>query len=109
MIWYGLLVTIFAIMCVLMVLIILMQKGKSSMGFGSLGGGTQLLFGGSGGQDLFQKVTWIMGVLFMAGSLILAILKRPAQSRVLGTIEQQQQPTVPVPSAQPSTTQPSAE
>ena len=45
------------------------------MGIGSIGGGTQMIFGGSGGQDIFQKTTWILGGLFMAGSLILALMK----------------------------------
>lgn len=63
------------------------------MGLGSLGGGTQLLFGGSGGQDLFQKVTWGMGIAFMVASLLLAILKKPSQSQLLGQLAQQQQAT----------------
>ncbi len=45
------------------------------MGLGNMGGGAQMLFGGSGGQDLFQKITWVLGTLFMAGSLFLAIMK----------------------------------
>lgn len=61
--------------CLLLVLIILVQKGKSSMGFGHLGGASQLLFGGSGGQDLLQKTTWVLGAIFIFGSLGLAILK----------------------------------
>jgi len=56
-------------------LLIMVQKGKSSMGLGSLGGGAQMLFGGSGGQDIFQKITWVLGALFMASSLILALMK----------------------------------
>lgn len=72
---YGLFVTLFVILCFLMVLIILIQKGKSSMGLGGLGGSSQMLFGGSGGQDLFQKITWVMVALFMTGSLILAMIK----------------------------------
>ena len=56
-------------------LLILVQKGKSSMGLGNLGGGTQMLFGGSGGQDLFQKATWILGTIYIAGSLLLSIMK----------------------------------
>jgi protein translocase SecG subunit len=73
-----------------MIFLILMQKGKSSLGFGSMGSGTQLLFGGSGGQDLFQKVTWGMGALFIGGSLFIAIIKRPSSSRVLKNIAFQQ-------------------
>lgn len=45
------------------------------MGIGSMGGQNVLLFGGSGGQDIFQKMTWILGALFMAGSLVLSVLK----------------------------------
>lgn len=45
------------------------------MGLGNIGGGTQMLFGGSGGQDIFQKITWFLGAIFMSGSLILAIMK----------------------------------
>jgi preprotein translocase subunit SecG len=35
----------------------------------------QMLFGGSGGQDLFQKATWVLVGIFLAGSLGLAIYK----------------------------------
>lgn len=72
---YGLLVSLFVLLCFMLILIILVQKGKSSMGLGGLGGGTQMLFGGSGGQDLFQKVTWVMVAIFMSGSLILSLMK----------------------------------
>jgi preprotein translocase subunit SecG len=61
--------------CFLLILLILMQQGKGSMGIGVMGGGSQMLFGGSGGQDLFQKITWILGALFMGGSLCIALLK----------------------------------
>lgn len=72
---YQLLVSLFIFICFLLILIILIQQGKGNMGLGSLGGSTQMLFGGSGGQDLFQKITWALGTLFMAGSLILALMK----------------------------------
>lgn len=74
MFFLSLLISLLCIDALLLILIILIQKGKGNMGLGSLGGGTQILFGGSGGQDLFQKGTWILGSIFMAGSLILSIL-----------------------------------
>jgi len=40
-----------------------------------MGGGTQMLFGGGGGQDLFQKTTWVLGAILLFGSLGLAIWK----------------------------------
>lgn len=72
---YGFLLTLFIFTCFLLIMIILIQQGKGSMGIGNLGGGTQMLFGGSGGQDVFQKITWILGLLFMAGSLFLALMR----------------------------------
>jgi protein translocase SecG subunit len=74
MLYYFLIIP-FTLMCFLLIFIIFLQKGKGSMGLGSMGGGTQMLFGGSGGQDLFQKATWIMVGLFLFGSLGLSIYK----------------------------------
>lgn len=67
------------------------------MGLGGMGGGTQLLFGGSGGQDLFQKTTWALGALFMAGSLLLAMVKRPSTSELLGGLARTQPVPVVIP------------
>jgi preprotein translocase subunit SecG len=72
---YGFLVTLFVILCFLLMAIILIQKSKGSLGIGNSGGGMQMLFGGSGGQNLFQKITWFMGALFMLSSLLLALYK----------------------------------
>jgi preprotein translocase subunit SecG len=72
---FGLLLTLFLIVCFFLVLIILIQKGKGSTGLGSLGGGTQMLFGGGGGQDIFQKITWGLCAFFLFGSMILALMK----------------------------------
>src|SRR5438105_831780 len=86
---YGLLVTGYVIVCILLILLILVQKGKGSSGFGGMASSTQMLFGGSGGQDVFQKATWFLGALFMLGSLSLAMIKtKKSQSlRYGGTIE----------------------
>ena len=67
---YSLLVTLYMLISLFLVFIIMVQKGKGSMGLGSLGGGTQMLFGGSGGQDIFQKITWVLGAIFIGGFLI---------------------------------------
>ncbi len=91
---YSLLVSLFVILCLIMVLLILVQKSKGSIGIGGLGGGSQMLFGGSGGQDLFQKTTWVMGSIFMFGSLLLAIMKSSSlqSSRYFGS----QRPSMPM-------------
>ena len=81
---YGLLLTLFVIVALLLILFILIQQGKSSMGMGGLGGSTQMLFGGSGGQDIFQKITWVLGAIFMLGSFWLS-LTRIAARKALAT------------------------
>ena len=71
----GFLSFLFALMCLFLILIILIQKGKGSLGIGSLSGNNQMLFGGGGGQNVFQKVTWIMGAILIFGSLGLSTMK----------------------------------
>ncbi len=65
----------YGILCLLIILLVLMQRGKGNMGMGSLGGGNQAIFGSSGGQDIFQKITWVFLILLLGGSLILAVLR----------------------------------
>ncbi len=72
---FGFLLTLYIINCILLVLVILIQQGKGGLGIGALGGGSQMLFGGSGGQDMFQKITWTLTVFYMAGSLGLSIMR----------------------------------
>ena len=71
---YELLLTLFVFTSALLILLVLIQQGKSSMGMGNLGGSAQMLFGGSGGQDVFQKTTWVLGALFMVLSFVLTIM-----------------------------------
>lgn len=94
---FGFLVFLFTIVCVLLTLLILLQKSKSSLGIGYTGGQAQNLFGGSGGQELFQKITWGLGAIFMAGSLMLAIMKKPAESEFLRSVASHQASQVKVP------------
>lgn len=75
MIIFSLLTGLYGVMCCLIVLLVLIQKGKGNMGLGSMGGGNQMLFGSSGGQDIFQKITWILCALLLVGSLSLSVLK----------------------------------
>ena len=93
---FGLLLTLYTINCFLLVLIILVQQSKGGMGLGAIGGGTQMLFGGSGGQSLFQKATWIMGAIFMIGGFGLSIWR----TKITGTaslIRQRSAATAPAP------------
>ena len=72
---YGILLSFYVFSCLLLALLVMIQKSKSSLGLGNIGSSTQMLFGGSGGQDLFQKITWALGFIFMAGALVLGLMK----------------------------------
>ena len=97
---YGFLLSIFLFNGFLIMLIILIQQSKGSLGLGAMGGGQQVLFGGSGGQELLQKITWILGTIFLLGSLILAIMKSTGthDTRYLG----KQAATLPIEAPQPT-------
>ena len=98
---YGLLTFLFALTAILIILLVLVQKGKGSMGLGNMGGGNQMLFGGGGGQDLFQKVTWILGAILIAGSLLLAVWKAKQVGFNTKYLQQQNVPAQQVPAPQP--------
>jgi protein translocase SecG subunit len=73
---FGLLMTIFIILSIFLVLFILIQPGKGDMGLGSMGGGgSQMLFGGAGGQGFFEKTTWTIAAIFVLGCLGLTMLR----------------------------------
>lgn len=82
---------LYAIMCLFIILLVIIQRGKSSMGLGNMGGGNQMLFGSSGGQDIFQKITWTLCVIMLAGSLLLATLKNSRMSSYTKSAAQSEQ------------------
>lgn len=75
---------LFAIICVLLVVVILLQSDKSA-GMGILGGGSSQSAFGSSTADVITKITSVMVALFMLGSLGLAIL----ESKRVGDMEKE--------------------
>jgi preprotein translocase subunit SecG len=60
--------------CVFLILVILIQPGKSG-GLGALGGGgAQQVFGGSGAGNFLTKTTWTTAAIFFFTSISLAYL-----------------------------------
>jgi preprotein translocase subunit SecG len=77
----GFLYTIFVTLCFLIIFIVLLQKSKGSLGLVGSIGNSSVIFGGSGGHDLFQKITWFFVASFMLGSLGLSLLKNRSVNR----------------------------
>lgn len=96
---YGFLVAGYVFVCILLIAFILIQKGKGGAGLGAIGGGSQMLFGGSGGQDIFQKITWILGAIFIFSSLVLSLMKS-TQSQTSRYIRTAQKPAPIMPMKQ---------
>lgn len=94
---FTLLMTFFVILAFFLAFFILLQQGKGDMGLGGLGGGTQMLFGGSGGQEFFEKITWVLGAIFVFGSLGLSVLKskEARESQLAGFVTLQKKQTAP--------------
>ena len=99
---YGLLLALFVLLGVFILLFVLIQQSKGSLGLGSMGGETQMLFGGSGGQNFFQKATWIMAGIFIALSLILAVMKSSVgNTRYLHQVGKGKTELIPAPVTEP--------
>ncbi len=80
----------FVLLCVLMLTTILIQQSKGEIGFGAAPSkGTQLVFGGSGGQEFFEKTTWFLAVIFLTSCVGFAYYQSKEQSRSILESHQQ--------------------
>ncbi len=92
------------IACLFLILVILIQPGKSGGGgiFGSAG--AQQVFGGRGAGNFLTKTTWATASLFFATSMSLAYLSSSSDDALLKKSEvggMSKSPTPPKP-AEPS-------
>ena len=72
---YYLATTVYVLACLMLLLVVLLQQGKGggmASAFG--GGGSQTAFGARAGATVLTRATTVLGVLFMLGALMLAIL-----------------------------------
>lgn len=68
------LTVIHVIACLFLILVILIQPGRSG-GLGALsGGGAQQVFGGRGAGNFLTKTTWTTAAVFFVSSMTLAYL-----------------------------------
>ena len=69
--------TVHFVVALLMIGLILLQQGKgASMGVSMGGGGSNTVFGSSGGATFFGKLTALLALIFFISSLSLAFISR---------------------------------
>ena len=72
---YGLILAIHIIVCLLLVVVVMLQSGKSADLAGAFGGmGSQSTFGPRGTASFLSKLTTTLAILFMVTSLTLWIV-----------------------------------
>ena len=85
---YYLVVTLYVIVCGLLIVTILLQQGKGGDIASAFGGGTsQAVFGARSGATLLTRATSVLAALFILGSLILTVWGTRGPSSVVGGVE----------------------
>src|SRR5688572_31218272 len=91
--------------CLFLILVILIQPGKSG-GMGVFGtAGAQQVFGGRGAGNFITKTTWATAGLFFATSVTLAYLSSSSDEALLKKSEQLAQEKAPVKLPSPASSQ----
>jgi preprotein translocase subunit SecG len=84
---YYLVVTLYVLVCGLLIITILLQQGKGGDIANAFGGGTsQAVFGARSGATLLTRATTVLAALFIVGSLALTIWGTQGPSSVVGGI-----------------------
>lgn len=104
---YYLVVTLYVIVCGLLILTILLQQGKGGDIANAFGGGSsQAVFGARSGATLLTRATSVLAALFVIGSITLTVWGRGGPSSVVGGIEGP--PPAPAPAPVNATPAPAA-
>ena len=69
-----LVIALHIIVCVALILIVLLQKGKGADMGAAFGGSSQTMFGGAGASSFLSKVTATAAIIFMITSLLLSLM-----------------------------------
>ena len=79
--------------CIALILIVLLQRGKGADMGAAFGGSSQTVFGSAGATSFFHKLTAAAAIIFMLTSLGLALLfGRGAPTSVMEGVSQTQLP-----------------
>jgi preprotein translocase subunit SecG len=84
------------LVCILLVVAVLLQGGENVDISAAFGGTSQAAFGPRGSVTLLAKITWALGIIFIATSIALAIhASNPSGGSVLENIPAKTAPATP--------------
>ena len=101
---YYLVVTLYVIVCFLLILTILLQQGKGgdiANAFGG-GGGSQAVFGARSGATLLTRATAVLAALFVMFAIVLTVYGQRGPGSVVGGIEPPPATVVPANTTAPA-------
>ena len=102
---YYLIVTLYVLVCGMLIITILLQQGKGGDIANAFGGGSsQAVFGARSGATLLTRVTYVLSALFVIGALTLVVLGQRGPSSVVGGIDGPAPAPAPVVPAPANTT-----
>ena len=104
---YYLVLTIYVIVCLVLMLVVLLQQGKGGDIANAFGGGSsQAAFGARAGATVLSRATTVCAVLFVVGAVVLGIMGNSQGGSVVGG--RAPAPTAPAGVTQPGSTPPPA-
>ena len=85
---YYVIVTLYVIVCALLIITILLQQGKGGDIANAFGGGSsQAVFGARSGATLLTRATAVLAALFVIGAITLTIWGQRGPGSVVGGID----------------------
>jgi preprotein translocase subunit SecG len=108
---YYLILTIYVIVCLVLMLVVLLQQGKGGDIANAFGGGSsQAAFGARSGATVLSRATTVCAVIFVVGAVVLGILGNEDRGSVVGGRQQPVSTTpatpAPTPTPPPASSQP---
>ena len=101
---YYVIVTLYVIVCALLIITILLQQGKGGDIANAFGGGSsQAVFGARSGATLLTRATSVLAALFVIGAITLTVWGQKGPGSVVGGIDAPPLAPAPAPAA-PATT-----
>lgn len=93
---YYVLMVLYVLVCLLLLTVILLQQGRAGDIASAFGGSSsQTVFGARSGATMLTRATSVLAVLFMVGSLGLAIAFQKGPGSVVSGVKLPSAPTAP--------------